>query len=131
MVYIVFLSIHYRGSSGKGIMVRPQRVIEDLGLSDGTALSKKMIKGSKSMRKVLREIALEKEEEYERKLAEKNLKRARQSKHQNDLYSEWRPPKFDDYEEDHGDVFQPRNMYSKSRFSQDGKAEKKLMMYEI
>ena len=74
-------------------MVRPQRVIEDLGLSDGTGLSKKMIRGSKSMRKELRDIAHEKEEEYQRKMVEKNLKRARRDKHAEDLYTAWKPPK--------------------------------------
>jgi len=121
---------YFRCTAGKGIMVRPQRVIEDLGLSDGSALSKKMIRGSKSIRALLRDIAYEKEEEYQRKLAEKNLKRARHRKDDNDLYTEWKPPIFDDYEEDHSEAFQPRNMYPKTRFSQDGKTQKKLTMYE-
>jgi len=121
---------YFRCAAGKGIMVRPQRVIEDLGLSDGSALSKKMIRGSKTIRALLRDIAYEKEEEYQRKLVEKSLKRARNRKDDNDLYTEWKPPIFDDYEEDHSEAFQPRNMYSKTRFSQDGKTQKKLTMYE-
>lgn len=56
---------------GKGIMVRPQRIVEDLGLPDGKELNKKIIKGSKQIRALLQDIAFEKEEEYQRRLREK------------------------------------------------------------
>merc|ERR1712228_1091001 len=67
---------YFRCAAGKGIMVRPQRIIEDLGLSDGTALSNKMIRGSKAIRTLLREIAIEKEEEHQRKLTDKKRKKS-------------------------------------------------------
>merc|ERR1712113_163013 len=44
---------YFRCADGRGIMVRPQRIIQDLGLSDGTILTKKMIKGSKPIRQLL------------------------------------------------------------------------------
>merc|ERR1711971_911557 len=98
---------------GKGIMVRPQRVIEDLGVDDGEGLSKKMRKGSKQIRALLEDIAYEKEEEYEAKMANKKKKRKREKERDNanyrDDYEEWRPPRFDDFEDDHGDAFVPRN----------------------
>ena len=122
---------YFRCANGKGIMVRPQRIIEDLGLSDGTSLNKKMVKGSKAIRQLLQDIAFEKEEEYQKRLNDKKRKK-REKNHDNyhDEYAEWKPPRFDDYEEDHSEAFRPRNMYSQTLFS-DEKPRKKLMMYEI
>merc|ERR1712228_50748 len=62
-------------AAGKGIMVRPQRIVQDLGLPNGQTLDKKMIKGSKSIRKLLQDIAFEKEEEYQKKLRMKKKKK--------------------------------------------------------
>mmetsp|Transcript_42375 Transcript_42375/g.37631 ORF Transcript_42375/g.37631 Transcript_42375/m.37631 type:complete len:168 (+) Transcript_42375:187-690(+) len=123
---------YFRCADGRGIMVRPQRIIEDLGLSDGSVLTKKMIKGSKAIRQLLQDIAFEKEEEYQTKLAKKKRKKDKYDQESNfrDDYGDWKPPKFDDYEEDHSDAFKPRNMYSQTLFSDD-KSQKKLMMYEI
>ena len=120
---------YFRCADGRGVMVRPQRIIEDLGLSDGTVLTKKMIKGSKATRQLLQDIAFEKEAEYQHKLAKKKKKKDRYDNESYD-YGEWRPPKFEDYEEDHSEVYKPRNMYSQTLFS-DEKPQKKLMMYEI
>merc|ERR1712154_310483 len=66
---------YFRCADGKGIMVRPQRIIEDLGLSDGTVLTKKMIKGSKQIRYLLEDIAYENEQIYQQKLADKKRKK--------------------------------------------------------
>merc|ERR1712087_1068942 len=101
--------VYFRCAEGKGIMVRPQRVIEDLGVDDGEGLSKKMRKGSKQIRALLEDIAYEKEEEYEAKMANKKKKRKKEKErgdsNYRDDYEEWRPPRFDDYEDDHGDAF--------------------------
>jgi len=116
---------------GKGIMVRPQRIVEDLGLPDGKELNKKIIKGSKQIRALLQDIAFEKEEEYQRRLREKKEKKKKHKKQEYTIYDDWQPPKFDDLEEDHGDAFQAKLLHSPNKFKQDVKAEKKLMMYEI
>merc|ERR1712129_451896 len=104
---------YFRCAAGKGIMVRPQRVIEDLGLDDGNGLSKRMRKGSKQVRALLEEIAYEKEEEYDQRMASKRRKKKERKEREDgnyrDDYEEWRPPKFDGYEEDHGNAFHERN----------------------
>merc|ERR1712228_639608 len=119
---------YFRCAAGKGIMVRPQRIIEDLGLSDGTVLTKKMIKGSKQIRYLLEDIAYENEQLYQQKLSEKKRKKSKKQYNDDD---DWRPPKFEDYEEDHSDAFKPRNYYSQTLFKNDSKPAKKLQMYEI
>lgn len=122
---------YFRCAAGKGIMVRPQRIIEDLGLSDGTVLTKKMIKGSKQIRHLLEDIAYENEELYRQKLTDKKRKKHKKQYIDDD---DWRPPKFDDYEEDHSDAFRPRKisrMNSHTQFENDQKSQKKLQMYEV
>jgi len=55
---------YFRCAPGKGIMVRPLRIIEDMGLPNGYELTPKMIRGSKSIRKLLEDIAFKKEQDY-------------------------------------------------------------------
>merc|ERR1719361_3094803 len=54
---------YFRCAQGKGIMVRPLRIIEDMGLPNGYELTPKMIRGSKSIRKLLEDIAFKKEQD--------------------------------------------------------------------
>lgn len=54
---------YFRCAEGKGVLVRPVRVIEDLGQPDGYELTQKMIKGSKSIRRLLEDIAFKKEQD--------------------------------------------------------------------
>ena len=54
---------YFRCAPGKGIMVRPERIIEDMGLPNGYELTPKMIRGSKSIRRILEDIAFKKEQD--------------------------------------------------------------------
>jgi len=117
-------------AAGKGIMVRPQRIVEDLGLPNGQSLPPKMIKGSKSIRKLLQDIAFEKEEEYQRKLKMKKKKKKREKVEEEMYEEEWKPPKFD-VKADHGDAFAPKLLHQAHKFKNDVKAERKLKIDEI
>jgi len=118
-------------AANKGIMVRPQRIVQDLGLPNGQTLNKKMIKGSKSIRKLLQDIAFEKEEEYQKKLKMKKKKKKKEAK-EDEMYEEdWKPPKFDGMEEDHGDAFAPKLLHQAHKFKNGIKPERKLKIDEI
>eukprot|EP00483_Globobulimina_turgida_P004256 UN04265 len=90
-------------------MIRPQRIIQDLGVPDGKGLTSKRIKGSKHIRQLLEDIAFAREDEYQKKKTGKKKKK----KHQ-DMYDEWKPPV---------------PVFSKSEKAE--KVEKELKMYEI
>jgi len=123
---------YFRCADGKGIMVRPQRIIEDLGPNDHE-ITNKMIKGSKQIRHLLEQIAYENQLEYQQKLKEKKRKKKNKQNenYKDNEYDQWRPPRFQDYEEDHSEAFSPKGMYSKTLFDSDTKPAKKLQMYEI
>merc|ERR1712228_1082683 len=53
---------YFRCAPKKGIMVRPQRIIEDMGKPNGQKLTEKEIKGSKKMRRLIEDILFEKEQ---------------------------------------------------------------------
>jgi len=53
---------YFRCAQGKGIMVRPQNIIEEIGDS-GQRLTEKIIKGSKEMRELMEDIAFKKEQQ--------------------------------------------------------------------
>jgi len=116
---------------GKGIMVRPQRIVEDLGMPDGKPLNKKIIRGSKKIRRLLQEIATEKEQEYQRKLQQKIKRKHKNKENKEHSLSDWQPPKFDDLEECHADAFQPKLLYSPKMFQNNIKGERKPKMHEI
>jgi len=54
---------YFRCAQGKGIMVRPCRIIQDLGLPNGKKITQKMIRGPKEIRNLLEDIAFEKEQQ--------------------------------------------------------------------
>eukprot|EP01084_Bolivina_argentea_P050495 92877_1 len=47
---------YFKCDDGKGVMIRPERIIEDLGLSDGKKLTKKMRRGSKTIKKLTKKM---------------------------------------------------------------------------
>merc|ERR1712228_21570 len=53
---------YFRCAMGKGIMVRPERIIEDLGKPNGQKLTEREIKGSKKIRRLIDDIQFEKEQ---------------------------------------------------------------------
>jgi len=53
---------YFRCKKGRGIMIRPQRIIEHLGKPD-KLLTDKMIRGSKRIRNLIADIQFEKEQE--------------------------------------------------------------------
>merc|ERR1711933_650944 len=54
---------YFRCAPGKGVMVSPERIIECMGLPNGYELTPKMIRGSKSIRRILEDIAFKKEQD--------------------------------------------------------------------
>merc|ERR1719410_2797720 len=105
---------YFRCREGKGVMVRPDRLIEDLGNPNTKKLDDAMKKGSEQMQKMLKEIA--RQRKMERLKKKKEALAAAAAKEQSNYGGDagWTPAKFDDYKQDDADVFGSRLMHSKT-----------------
>eukprot|EP01083_Nonionella_stella_P262370 892221_1 len=92
---------YFRCRDGKGIMIQPDRIIEDLGNPMTKPLDSDMKKGSPEIQSLLKEIARERKEEARRKkqAAMEAAAAKERSNYGGDIG--WKPGKFDDYKEDH------------------------------
>ena len=119
---------------GKGVMVRPDRIIENLGNPHTKPLDESMKKGSEEIQELLREIAMKrKAERIKKKRAEEERRAAKEASNYGGEIG-WTPAKFDDYNEDQSTgMYQQKLMHSKTLLdkNKDAKAAKKKKVSEI
>eukprot|EP01084_Bolivina_argentea_P103563 185486_1 len=125
---------YFRCRDGKGMMCRPERIIEDLGNPMTIPLDDAMKKGSPEIQALLKEILRERKEEARRK--KKAAMEAAAAKERSNYGGDigWKPGKFDDYKEDHSTgMFKQKLMHSKTLLdkNKDVKAAKKKKVSEI
>ena len=115
-------------------MVRPDRVIENLGNPHTKPLDDAMKKGSEEIQAQLREIKMEQKAERikKKKLEEERRAAKERSNYGGDIG--WKPAEFEDYNEDQSTgMFQQKLMHSKTLLdkNKDAKAAKKKKVSEI
>ena len=135
--------VYFKCRDGKGVMVRPKRIVQDLG-TDAKLLTKEMINDPKG--KKLCELALKEKEKIQNENRIKKIKSSKSNKSKtiskdltNNLSQyglitseEWSPAEYD--VEDHTIEFLPQKLhYSKTLLDKhkNEKAKKKKMVSEI
>merc|ERR1712228_464280 len=124
---------YFRCREGKGVMVKPDRLIEDLGNPNTKELDDTMKRGSEEIQKMLKEIAKQRKEQRMKKKQEAMAAELakKQSNYGGDVG--WTPAKFDNYKQDDGDAFGTKLMHSKTLLdkNKNKKAVKKKKVNEI
>merc|ERR1712228_299436 len=124
---------YFRCREGKGVMVKPDRLIEDLGNPNTKELDDTMKRGSEEIQKMLKEIAKQRKEQRMKKKQEAMAAELakKQSNYGGDVG--WTPAKFDNYKQDDGDAFGTKLMHSKTLLDKNKNKEavKKKKVNEI
>ena len=121
---------YFRCRDGKGIMVRPDRIIEDLGNPMTKQLDETMKRGSEEIQALLKQIARERKEERMRK---KRAAEAAAAKRESSNYGGDTGWTASEYQQDDSEMFGQKLMHSKTLLdkNKDSKASRKKKMDEI
>ena len=125
---------YFKCRDGKGVMVRPDRIIQDLGNPHSKPLDDMMKKGDEEIQALLRSIAKKRKKEREEKKRKEAEKRAAKERSNYGGDIGWKPAEFDDYNEDQSvGMFKQKLMHSKTLLdkNKDVKAVKKKKVSEI
>jgi len=116
--------MYFRCREGQGVMVKTERILIDVGNRDKAPIDGAM----KRKAKALSEEYAVLQEEKERVAAERKKKKKKKGWRVDDEYAGWSPPQWDDYEEDHSEMFGQKLHYSKTLLDKNKgkKADKKL-----
>jgi len=121
---------YFRCRDGKGIMVRPDRIIEDLGNPMTKELDDAMKRGSEEIQELLKQIMRQRREERMRK---KRAAEAAAAKRESSNYGGDVGWSAKEYQQDDSEMFGQKLMHSKTLLdkNKDAKASKKKKMDEI
>eukprot|EP01083_Nonionella_stella_P027356 75323_1 len=125
---------YFRCRNGKGIMVRPDRIIEDLGNPITKPLTDQMKRGSEEIQQVVKATARKKKQQRMKKKRQAEAAAAAKESSNYGGDTEWKPAKFDDYKPDESvGMFKQKLMHSKTLLdkNKDLKAGKKQKVSEI
>ena len=135
--------VYFKCRDGQGIMVRPIKIVQDMG-ADTKDLTKKMINDPKGIKLMQQALKLQQEQSDAAavklkpsknvpNVPQKGLKRT-VSKSKSGDWGGWKPPSYMDDVDDHSvDIFGQKLHYSKRLLDKHKgeKADKKLMVNEI
>ena len=120
---------YFRCRAGQGAMVQTERILIDVGNRDKAPIDDAMKRRAKALSE---EFAILQEERM-RAAAEKKKRKRKKGWRTDDEYGGWSPPKWDDFEEDHSEMFGQKLLYSKTLLDKNKgkKAEKKKHHTEV